>query len=275
MAEGGKGGLSPGGIFNFLVATDTAAGNAKLARSRKKMQLQQNKQSAAEAGLARWSQSLGNQKLMNRAGENLATLTENIGRVQDAQTLNKVQRDLATAEQLGAATAAFAAAGMGGSSVEAFKRTLVTTRAIESELQSRSNKSGNYLAQQQRSQVIPDAVDSLNRDIITARIDFTDYGPSKGPSLLGNLAALGMAAGAAAAGAPDIGNAILKSRTAGLQNRQGQGQQAAATFNSALSDFGDGVKQLKDTFRFSGSSPKLRPVDTSNWGADLTSFMIR
>jgi len=261
-------GLKAGGIFNFLLATDTAAGQAKLNRDLKRKQRAENEASASAAGLARWSQSLSNQKLMDQAGKDYGTISENLARQQDSETLTTVQRTLMQSEKLGAATAALSAAGLGGSSAETYKRTMETSYALQSEAQDRSFKSSNYLMIQQRGDIISDAVDRQGRDVISANFDFTNYGATKAPSLVGNLAALGIAAAASAAGAPDVGNAILSARTAGLRNRSGDGQGAQKAFGNALDELKSGVGQLRDTFRFHGGS-NLSPVDTTGWGDNL------
>jgi len=270
-------GLSAGGIFNFLVATDSAAGQAKLNRDLYKARKAKNDASAKESTLANWSQSLSNSKLMEKAGKSFNTISENITRQMDAQTMTGIQRDLALSERLGAATAAFSASGMGGSSTEVYNQTVRTSEALQAELMDRNFRSSNYLTSQERGSIIPNAVDAMSRDVIRANLDLTNYGSSKAPSLIGNLAALGVAAAASAAGAPDVGNAILKARTAGIQNQMGQGAQAAKTFGSALDDLKSGVNQVRDKFRFNGG-PTLRPVDTSSWTAadsGMSSFLIR
>lgn len=281
-----QGGLSSGGIFNFLMATDMAAGAAKVAKARKKAQNQKNLQSASEANLARWSQSLSNQKLMERAGVNYGRISENIARAQDAKTLSNVGRQLAQAEALGAATAAFAAAGVGGSSTESYNRTIQTSQAIQNEAQDRNYRSSIYLANEQRGTIISDAVDSQSRDVISANFDYTNYGPTKGPSLLGNVATLAVAAAASAAGAPEIGNMILNARTAGLKQGYGDGNGASKSFSAALDDLKEGVHQVKDTFRFSNNAdtgiPQLQiaqPFDPNSVVANntlsQTNFLMR
>lgn len=278
MADSTPGGLSVGGIFNFLVATDTAAGQAKLNKSLYKKQRAENQKSAKESDIARWSQSLTNSKLFDRSGKSYATVTENLGRAQDTQTLSKFQRELILSERLGAATAAYASMGVGGSSVESYNRTTETAAAIESEQQDRNFKSSNYLAEQQRGSIMTDAVDGMSRDIIGANLDMTNYGPTKGPSLLGNVATLAIAAAASAAGAPDVGNAILNARTSGLQRGYGDSTGAAKSFGNALDNMKEGVRQVRNIFQFTPSGPtpqELRIADSVSRPASGGSYIMR
>lgn len=265
------GGLG-GGIFSFLMATDTAAASAKVNRAKVAARDARNERSAAESELQRFNQSLGNKKILEAAGRRYEALSENLNRRLDAAAYGGAMASLALSEELGAATAAAAAAGVGGSSVENYNRTVETAYGLQSELRSRAVKSETYIAREQMGSTITDAVDSFDRNVYNADRDFTYYGPTKGPSLLGNLATLAVAAGATAAGAPQIGEAVLRAKTANMQANYGDAAGASKSFGQALNAFKGGVGEVRDQFRFrdnTGGSSNLQQAPQSSAQAKM------
>ena len=254
MATSQSQGLNTGGLMNFLIASDLAAGQAKVARAKKAAQRAENKARQSEATLLRWNQSLSNQRIMENAGENYNTLTENLGRTMDAHVASNVQARLAASEELGAATAAFAFAGVGGSSVDNYNQTMKTSFALSKEQSDRSYNSQTYLLNKDRGSQISDAVASMDRSVIVADQDFSYVGSTSGGSFLGNLATLAVAAGASAAGAPDVGNAILSARTSSLQAGYGDTAGANKSFSNTLSSIQGAVNTARDQFRFRNQS---------------------
>lgn len=241
-----------GGIFNFLVATDTAAEQAKVNKAKTEARDAKNERSAAEADLARFNRNLQNKNILDTAGKNYATLGENLGRRLDAATTRGAMASLAFSEELGAYSASAAAAGVGGSSVENYNRTMATMYSLQKEQMDRATDSERYIVGQRMGAVITDAYASLNRDVINPDRDFTDYGPTKGPSVLGNLATLAVAAGVSAAGAPQLGEAILRGKTAQMQARSGNAAGANKSFGQFLGSFQKGVGEISDMFRSNG-----------------------
>lgn len=265
---------SGGSIFNFLVSTDRAGDSAKVNKARTDARNARNELSAAKSDLARFNQSLQNQQIMKTAGRNFNTMNENIGRNLDAQAYRGVSGQLALAEELGAATASAAAAGMGGGSVEQYNETIRTSYAFRKELQDRNDKSVNYYNYQQRGTIISNAVGSMNRDVIVADRDFTDYGPTS-HSVLGDLATFAVAAGVSALGAPQMGEAILKAKTASNQSSYGDTKGAATSFAGSMDLFGKGVGEIRDGLRSPGeqiTTPTLPGFNTDSSGF---SFRIR
>lgn len=244
---------SGGGIFNFLVATDTAAAQAKVNKARTDARNAKNERAGAESELQRFQQALGNKKRMESAGRNLTVLRENLNRNLDAATYQGIMGGLALSEELGAVTAAAASAGVGGSGVEAYNNTLRTQFALKKGLSDRNVQSGVFAAREQMGRVLPDAIDSFDRNLYNADIDYTYYGPTKGPSVLGNLAVLAVATAASVAGAPQIGDAILKARTAGMQSEYGDSAGAKSSLGGALDSLKGGVGEVRDMFRFNNS----------------------
>lgn len=238
-----------GGLFSFLVATDRASGQAKANKAKTEARDARNAFEGEKSNLARFQQSLGNKKLLDEAGRTYNTVSENIGRRMDQQVYEGVMGKIALSEELGAASAAAAAAGMGGSSVEQYNQTIQTSYAFQKELQDRANDSENYYSFQTRGQVMSSGIDALNRDVIIANQDRTYYGPTKGPSLLGNLATLAVSAAASVAGAPQLGEAILKARTSKMQADYGDASGASKSFGGALDSFKLGVGEVRSIFR--------------------------
>lgn len=250
-----------GGVFNFLLATDQAANAAKLNKAKDEARLAKNERAGAESELQRFNQSLTNKKIMEQAGRNLGALSENLFRRMDAAAYGGIMAELQLSENLGATAAAAASAGIGGSSVESYNATMRTAYGLQKELRDRSTASDVYLSSEQIGRVIPDAVDSFDRNVYRANLDFTYYGPTKGPSVLGSLAKLAVAGAATAAGAPGIGTAILNASTSGMQASYGDAQGAQASMVAALGGFKDGVGQMRDKIRISngGSTPGIMP----------------
>lgn len=92
-----------------------------------------NERAAAESDLARWTQSLSNQRRMKAAGETSKKITENIGRNLDAATTGSFMGRLAASEELGANLVQAAAAGVGGSTIEVYNSTMKLNRLMQEE----------------------------------------------------------------------------------------------------------------------------------------------
>lgn len=255
-------GLSGNSVFKFAMAGDQAKDQARVNAARTRQRDARNERNAANSTLARFTQSLSNQKLMNQAGKNQNIIAENLGRSLDAMAYGDTMTNLALSEQIGSLTAAAAAAGMGGTSVDNYNRTMKTAHALRGELTDRSNRSQVRSLSEARGDVLTSAVDSMGRDSFIADMDFSYLGPTKGPSVLGNLATLAVAVGVSAAGAPQLGDAILKARTAGMQNAYGDPKGAAQSFDGALESFKGGVGEARDKFRFNSSNSPSALVQT-------------
>lgn len=256
-----------GSLFNFLIATDSAASQAKTNKALVKKRDAKNERSASESELQRFNQSLTNKKIMDRAGKNYGVLSENLNRRLDAFTLNDTMGRLAVSEELGAVAAAAAAAGVGGSSVERYNQTVRTAEGLQRERAARGLATDKYNTMEAMGSVITDAVDSFDRNIYRANIDYTYYGPTKGPSVLGNLVTLGAAAAATALGAPQVGEAILDMKTANMQGSYGDAAGAAKSLDRGLGNLKAGIGQVRDSFRFKPSSGGGSDISFSNQGS--------
>lgn len=275
-----------GGIFNYALASDTAAMQAKVNKARVAARDAKNERSVAENDLARFNQTLNNKKIMDRAGKNYATLSGNLARRLDAAAYGDTMTRLALSEEMGAVAASAAAAGVGGSSVENYNRTIQTSYALQKELSDRQLGVETFALNEARGDVMTEAVDSLDRTIYSPNLDRTYYGPTKGPSIGSHLVTLGLAAAATAAGAPQIGEAIIRQRTANMQADYGDAAGAAKSFDGALNAFKGGVGEIRDSMRgggdkvqaqsfsFAPATEQLRGLSTatSQFGADGVNF---
>jgi len=231
--------------FDMLMADQQARGQVQVNRARYKLRDAQNEKSATESTVQKWGQSLSNRKKLDAGGRNFGILAENFARRVDANTLGTAMGRLAHGEEIGRLTASAASAGMGGSSVEAFNRTVETSYALQAEMADRAAKSENYLAAQELGRVIPDAIDSMDNNLYMANMDYGYYGSTKGPSTLGTLATIAVAGAATAAGAPEVGKAIMGAKTAGLQSEYGIGDGGAAALGKAMDSFKTGVGEVR------------------------------
>ena len=259
--------------FEMLIADQQARGQVKVNRARYKLRDAQNERSASESVVKKWGQSLSNKKLLDAGGERFTTMAENLGRKLDADTLSSAMGTLRHSEELGRVAAAAASAGVGGSSVEGYNTTMETVYALQRDAQDRGANSENYIATKEMGRAVSDSIDMMDNNLYMADRDLGYYGDTKGPSALGTLATIGVAAAAAAAGAPDVGKTIIDAKTASLQANYGLGDGGAAAMRSAGENFKGGVGQIRDAFRSNKKSSSYAPTgDGSNMSGGISRF---
>lgn len=193
-----------------------------------------NERRAAESDLQRFNQNLANKKILEAAGKNYNTATENIGRNLDAATYGDFMTSMAASEELGAASAMAAAAGIGGSSVEAYNATIERSNAVQQELSDRNLRTDLYNAYDARGRILTDAVGSFDNNIYRADIDVRKWADARKPSTFGTILTLGLAAGATYFGGPQAGQAVLAAGSAIQQANSGDFDGAARSFDTAL-----------------------------------------
>lgn len=235
--------------FDLLMADQQARNQAKVNRAKYKLRDAKNQRSATESAVQKWGQSLSNKKKLDAAGTNYGVLQENFARRVDARALSSAMGRLAHSEDIGRITAAAASAGIGGSSVEAYNRTVRTGYALQAELSDRAGRSEDYLAASEAGRVMSDAVDSMDNNLYMANLDYSYLGETKGPSAFETLATIGVSAAATALGAPDIGKAITSAKTASIQSNFGIGDGGVAAMGNALEAFKSGVGQVRTALR--------------------------
>lgn len=177
-----------------------------------------NELRGAQSSLQRFNASLGNRKILDAAGKNITNINENIGRNLDAASVGDFSTQIRSAEELGSMAAMAAAAGVGGSSIEAYNETVRLNYEMQDERSDRAVNSDLIAASNSKGETLEGAVASMDRNIYSADLDFTQYVDPKKPSTLASVVALGIAAGAAAAGGPAGAQAAM----AVLGIREGQ-----------------------------------------------------
>ncbi len=222
----------PGGLFSFLMSTDLGAANARLARAKNKAQQARNELSGKQASHQTVMQSLSNQSRLKAAGSRFAAERENISRSLDSATTQTAMGMLQNAENMGKVAAMAASAGIGGTSTEAYNETLRTAAAQRKAMSDRSQKSYVRGASDNAAAVMADAYGSMDTTFVAANIDMSDNGDTSW-SLFGDLATLGVAAAATAAGAPMVGQAILEAKTSTNYAQAGNQQAATQFFSNA------------------------------------------
>lgn len=199
------------------------------------VQASSNERSAAEASLANFSQALGNQRKLDAFGKNDEALQRNIAKLGESMTAGKFQDRIAAATALGEVTAMAGAAGVGGSSIDTYKRTMALRQAIGEESQSRAmvNDRTNYA--QRRGQGLSDAVAGMNQTTYVGAMDRTVYmDHQKLKNVLGAAIAVGVAS---YFGGPQAGMATSDA-IAGANNMANGNQTAANNlFNSSAQGF--------------------------------------
>jgi hypothetical protein len=206
-----------------------------------------NEKRAAQTDLQLFSQALGNRKIMDAAGKNINAYGENIAKNLEGTTMGAFQDQLRSSEELGATTAMAAAAGIGGSSIEAYNATLETSNNLRLEQSNRQFDRDIYGAGQARGDILTSAVDSLDKNVYRSDIDVSTYMDVKKPSFLGGAAWLGLTAAATYFGGPQAGQAVLAAHDADMYAGRGDYANAASSFNSMIASGTGAFKTYRQT----------------------------
>jgi hypothetical protein len=226
------------------------------------VQASKNERTAAETSLARFSQSLNNQRKMEAAGVQFNAQTQNILAKQDSSVARTFVQRLSTAQQLGEATVAASAAGVGGSSVETYKDTLRLRAAVseESALRAAGNDTTNATAS--KSAIIVDATASLQNDSFQPNFDYTQYIDHVAQkNLFGAFVAIGVAS---YFGGPAAGMATSDAIASGNRAANGDNAGAGAYLTSAANN----AAQAYSNYNRSAPAPTQQTAPSST-SADL------
>lgn len=206
-----------------------------------------NKKRVAQNDLQLFSQSLGNRKIMDAAGKNINAYGENIVKNMEAHTLGSFQDQLRSSEELGATVAMASAAGVGGSSIEAYNATLATVDGLRREQENRAFDRDLYAASNARGAILTDAVDSLDKNVYRADLDVSTYMDVKKPSFLAGAATLGLAAAATYFGGPKAGMAVIGLRESQMAADRGDFAAAASSMTGAITSGVGAFKDIRST----------------------------
>ena len=217
-----------------------------------------NELRGAQTALQQFSASLANSRAMEAAGKQINASTENIARNLDASTSADLSLRIQAAEELGANVAMAAAAGVGGSSVEAYNQTLRLSQAMREEQGDRATRSDLINATMARGDALIEATAGLDNNVYRANLDYTQYVDHKKMGTFERLGFLGMAAAATVFGGPQAGAAVV-----GLA----ESKQAAMNgdFGTASQSLTGAVQQGLNSWR------TTRSLDGNFWrGQNLT-----
>ena len=253
-----------GSVFYGQASAIQAQGQVKAKRITTKSG---NERRAADTDLKLFSQSLGNRKIMDAAGKNINAYGENIAKNLEAATYGDFQTRLRQSEELGAVSVMASAAGVGGSSIEAYNATLETVNSLQREQSDRQFNRDLYSAEQARGDILVQATDSFDQNIYRADLDVSTYMDVKKPSFLSGALTLGLAAGATYFGGPQAGQAVLGFREAQQQASRGDFAGASASFDGALKAGVGAAKTYHSTGGNIWGSTKAKQ-EASNSGVD-------
>lgn len=204
-----------------------------------------NAKRAAISSLEAFNQSLSNSKLLDAAGDQVNSIEENLGRNLDAAAYGKLGQRVAAAEQAGQYAASAAAAGVGGSSVDTYNRTMQLSEDMAEEQGDRQVRSMTYDAGQQAGGAISGAVDGMGRDIFAPNLDFTQYVNDHKMGALTKIVGTAATAAATYFGGPSAGMAVQNLMTADQQASNADFAGASRSLTSAVQNGSTGW----DTFR--------------------------
>lgn len=172
-------------------------------------QAAKNERSGAESALARFSADLGNKRRMDAAGQQIARIEMNMAKNADAKASGDLNTQIALAEELGRSTTMASAAGVGGSSVEAYNRTVKLRAAMGQEQSDRAYNSDMWAAGQDKGTTLTNAVAGLDNNAYRANLDYTQYVDHSKMGIFQRVATLGIAAAATYFGGPQAGMAVI------------------------------------------------------------------
>jgi hypothetical protein len=193
-----------------------------------------NEKRGAVSNLQRFSASLSNQRALDAAGSNINDITGNISRNLDAAASGRLMSRVSAAEELGASVAMAAAAGVGGSSVEAYNATMRLTRSMQEEQGQRAVASDNFLASAQRGNQVKSAVASFDNSVYAADLDFNQYVDHKKMGLFTKILAVGATAAATYFGGPQAGQAVMGLFESRQAAQNGDFESASSSLSGAV-----------------------------------------
>lgn len=149
-----------------------------------------NKLKAARGSLARYNQSVNNQRVLENAGNQAEAAAVNYRRMRDSAMNDSFEQQLQFSEQAGAQAAAAAFTGLRGgvadmvASTTALRKARIEQRVIE------ATKQGDWDASQQQRQIMQAGWDSLDHSEISDDLDYSvdvAVKRSRGGSLLSDV----------------------------------------------------------------------------------------
>lgn len=145
-----------------------------------------NKLKGARGSLARYNQSVNNQRVLENAGNQAEAAAVNYRRMRDSAMNDSFEQQLQFAEQAGAQSAAAAFTGLRGGVADIVTSTTALRKARIEQRVSEATKQGDWDASQQQKHIMQAGWDSLDHSEISDDLDYsTDVAIRKEP--IGNV----------------------------------------------------------------------------------------
>lgn len=132
-----------------------------------------NALSGARASLARYTQSVNNQRVMDNAGSAAEAATVNYRRARDSAINDDVESQIAFSEQAGAQAAAAALSGLTGGVADIVNGTTALRKSRIQQRTAEALKQADYDASRQVANIMEAGWDSLDMTDISADIDYS------------------------------------------------------------------------------------------------------
>lgn len=134
---------------------------------------------AARAALGNFQKSAKSEAILKAAGSKFNAMTVNLGRIDDKRRGDSLERKIVNAEQQGAATAAFAASGVGGASQQMLKTAMATAAARREVRIGDRERQQSYDMLAQQAGIMSGAVLQLDQGQVFAAVDHTKSIPQE------------------------------------------------------------------------------------------------
>lgn len=132
-----------------------------------------NELKASRAGLARYNQSVNNQRTLENTGSTLEAATINYRRARDSAMSDDFESQIAFSEQAGAQAAAAALSGLTGGVADMVNGTTALRKARLQQRSDESMKQGDWDAGQRAKNILLSGWDSLDNSEIAADMDYS------------------------------------------------------------------------------------------------------
>lgn len=132
-----------------------------------------NELTSKRSSLARFTQSVNNQRVLDNAGDQLAAAQTNYRRARDSEAQDDFETQLRFAEQAGAQSAASALAGVVGGVADIVNSTTALRKSRLQQRQADALAAGDFDAGQRFSQIQQAGWDSLDSSEITDALDYS------------------------------------------------------------------------------------------------------
>lgn len=178
----GQGFQSMLGAGNSLARANNRISQAN-ASSANSLRLYSNAAEAAENNLARFTQSVNNQRTMDAAGKTLNANTTNFLRGNDQQQLNTFAGQIDAAQQAGHQRAQQAAFGVGGNVTDTVNSATALRTSIAKATADQSARSEQQDYSQEQANVMSRMTGSLDNSILLDHLDFNKSVATVTPTL--------------------------------------------------------------------------------------------